>query len=127
MREQLLSIHDPECWRPIGDYLVSSHGRVANERGRILKPQEHKGYRRVYLRDKKVRIHVLVAKAFIGDPDPNHVVDHLDTDKSHNCPVNLEWVTHAENMRRHYQRKRVNHDCAAQLKEQRTLYACNDR
>lgn len=116
MREQLLSIDDPECWRPVGEYWVSSHGRVANPDGDILKPDRHwKGYRRIKTRERKnVPVHKLVVMAFIGPIPEGFTVDHLDENKEHNAPINLEVVTNAENTRRYHQRKRAKqYDCAA--------------
>lgn len=110
MREQLLSINDPECWRPVGEHLVSSHGRIANSDGKILKPDRHyKGYLRV--KDRRVNknklVHALVAEAFLGPKPWLHTVDHLDEDKSHNAPINLEYVTNEENTRRYHARKKL--------------------
>jgi hypothetical protein len=44
-------------------------------------------------------IHRIVATAFHGEPPtPNHVVDHIDTNKHNNRQVNLRWVTRLENI-----------------------------
>lgn len=117
MREQLLSYDDPECWRPVGEYLVSSHGRVANLKGDILNPDVHwQGYLRIKTTKKprkNLRIHLLVAEAFLGPRPPGYIVDHLDEDKTHNCPINMEYVTIAENNRRYRERKAMRYDKAA--------------
>lgn len=43
-------------------------------------------------------VHRIVATAFLGDPPtPNHVVDHIDTNRQNNRPENLRWVTKLEN------------------------------
>lgn len=45
------------------------------------------------------RIHRIVATAFHGEaPSPQHVVDHLDTNKKNNRPENLCWKTREENI-----------------------------
>ena len=45
------------------------------------------------------RIHRIVAIAFIGSPpSPQHVVDHIDTNRRNNRPENLRWVTKLENV-----------------------------
>jgi hypothetical protein len=52
-----------------------------------------------YLEIASVRIHRIVATAFIGEPPTKeHVVDHIDTNKQNNRPDNLRWVTRLENI-----------------------------
>lgn len=62
-----------------------------------------KGYPTVRLNSihKKVsvRIHRLVATAFIPNPDNKPQVNHIDGNKLNNNVSNLEWVTGAENHR----------------------------
>ncbi len=44
-------------------------------------------------------IHRIVATAFIGDaPTPQHIVDHIDTNRQNNRPENLRWLTKLENI-----------------------------
>lgn len=46
-----------------------------------------------------VRVHRIVATAFLGEPPTKeHVVDHIDTNKRNNRPENLRWVTKFENI-----------------------------
>jgi len=52
-----------------------------------------------YLEITSVRIHRIVATAFLGEaPTKEHVVDHIDTNKQNNRPDNLRWVTRLENI-----------------------------
>jgi len=52
-----------------------------------------------YLEIASVRIHRIVATAFHGEPQTKeHVVDHIDTNRHNNRPVNLRWVTRLENI-----------------------------
>lgn len=45
-----------------------------------------------------VRIHRIVCTAFHGpEPEPNMVVDHIDTNRCNNRPENLRWLTRLEN------------------------------
>lgn len=98
-----------EEWRRIAgtQYDVSSHGRVRNATWRILKASTL-GRRHQYLRvnlcsnglSRYHSVHSLVASAFIGPRPPGFTVDHIDGNKHNNTPSNLEYVTHAENIRR---------------------------
>ena len=46
-----------------------------------------------------VPVHRIVATAFIGAaPTPQHVVDHIDTNRQNNRPENLRWLTKLENI-----------------------------
>lgn len=45
------------------------------------------------------RVHRIVATAFHGEtPSPQHVVDHIDTNRRNNRPENLRWITKLENI-----------------------------
>jgi len=96
-------------WKPVViddqemDYLVSSDGRVWSKKsGRELKPSHCTGgYPRVAVSTLgkvfHVRVHTLVARAFLNRPSRDHVVNHIDGDKTNNVLDNLEWVTRSEN------------------------------
>jgi hypothetical protein len=44
-------------------------------------------------------IHRIVATAFHGEPPtPQHIVDHIDTNRQNNRPENLRWLTKLENI-----------------------------
>lgn len=60
--------------------------------------------RRVKIKGKAQLFHRVVALAFCPNDDHENKieVDHLDTDPSNCLPENLEWVTHAENIKRSY-------------------------
>ncbi len=52
-----------------------------------------------YLEIAAVRVHRIVALAFHGEPEtPEHVVDHIDTNRHNNRPENLRWLTRLENV-----------------------------
>ena len=112
---QQISLPNEEWRKVIGfedKYIVSSHGRVAAisfpiEAGELhysRKPhllnltKEANGYFSVGLTDrknhqKKIKIHKLVATAFLPNPDNLPHINHKDEDKSNNCADNLEWCS----------------------------------
>lgn len=88
------------------NYGVSCTGEVINfKRGKVLSPyKEVTGYCQVSLSKgdglfKKLRVHRLVAKAFIPNPNIFEMVNHKDGNKSNNCVNNLEWCTALDNVR----------------------------
>lgn len=99
-----------EIWKQIDDtkYEVSNKGRVKNTKtGRVLKAANHPaGYLAYCLSNKGkssiVLTHRLVAKAFLANPENKDSVNHIDGDKKNNCVENLEWMSHAENMKHAY-------------------------
>lgn len=92
-----------EIWKDIlgyeGLYQVSNFGRVKSlkfGKERILKLTKDKdGYLIVNLykagRIKTVKVHRLVAEAFLPNPDNLPLINHKDEDKSNNIVSNLEW------------------------------------
>lgn len=54
---------------------------------------------RSYLCISSEVVHRIVAYAFLGaPPSPQHVVDHIDTNRKNNRPDNLRWLTKLENI-----------------------------
>jgi hypothetical protein len=105
-----------------GFYQVSNLGNVKSlareilrkgkciSKEKILKPCDNgKGYYQVSLykegKQKEMRVHVLVAMAFLGYvPDGTHkiVPDHKDGNKLNNRADNLELITQRENIERYW-------------------------
>lgn len=60
-----------------------------------------KGYPEVCLENRNtkqhVRVHRLIALAFIPNPDGKPQINHIDCNKKNNSISNLEWVTNTEN------------------------------
>lgn len=83
-----------------GNYEVSSCGKVFSK-GIPLKQETNSGYRRVSLSlggiSRHLRVHRLVAGAFIPNPFNLPQVNHIDEDKSNNEVSNLEWCTVQKN------------------------------
>lgn len=99
-----------EFWKDVVGYedyfMVSDLGRVYSKRsGKILKPVvSRSGYltipTKIGGRSGKsycFKIHRLVAEAFIENPDSKPHVNHINSDRTDNRSVNLEWVTPKEN------------------------------
>lgn len=114
-----------EEWKTIesygnGHFMVSNLGRVkriaydhVDAKGRTIHMKESlikvhyrdvrgRGYGYVTLcynnKAKSIAIHVLVARAFIPNPDNKPEVNHEDGNKHNNTVANLSWVTRTENM-----------------------------
>lgn len=88
------------------DYGITSCGRVWSfKSNKFLKPRANKsGYLYVNLySDGKVKtaiIHRLVAEAYIPNPEGLRDVDHVDGNRKHNYIGNLQWMTHADNVKK---------------------------
>lgn len=110
-----------ECWKDVpgyvGQYQVSSHGKIrsvdrmilkkyrsgkidrAHKIGRVLKPKDNgSGYKMVCLPIKKYYyIHRIVADAFLGGIPTGLEVNHIDGNKDNNYVSNLEIVSRKQN------------------------------
>lgn len=100
-----------EIWKDIkgynGLYQVSNTGFVKSFQTKtpFIKKfnKNHQGYLSVALcldnKVKLVKIHRLVAEAFLPNPENKPQVNHKDGNKSNNHVDNLEWVTASENIK----------------------------
>lgn len=100
-----------EKWLPVKDYeenyLVSNYGRICNKKTKkILKPFHCFGkYLYVKLskngKAKTMRLHRIVARAFIENKDSKPIVHHIDTNAENNCAENLKWCSYEEHKKIH--------------------------
>lgn len=95
-----------EVWKDIegyeGLYQVSNLGRIRRDK-KIKKPHvDHGGYLTVWLCkhsvQKCLKVHRLVASAFLSNPEGKRTVNHINGVKTDNRVENLEWATHSENI-----------------------------
>lgn len=105
-----------EIWKPItgyvGHYDVSNMGRIkslrrvtphnTNRKERILKSDTWGRYAQVSLYVNNInrvyKIHRLVAKEFIPNPNRKPYINHINGNRYDNRDVNLEWCTAKENV-----------------------------
>lgn len=99
-----------EIWRDIKGYellyQVSNLGNVKSlkfGKERILKPtKRYNRYMILHLCKDNVQklhyVHILVAQAFLPNPNNLPVVNHKDEDPSNNNVTNLEWCTQQYNV-----------------------------
>ena len=97
-----------EKWEPVKDTkaFVSNYGRVKKGTRLLSIAHDGDGDKHVCVSGKNYLLHILVAKAFVPNPNNLPVVDHKDTNKDNCRADNLEWVTHQENTQRYYDKKK---------------------
>ena len=87
------------------DYAISNIGRIKsfnyNNMGfesLITQRINLDGYLTVSFQGGMVRVHVLVAKYFIGERREGYVINHIDGNKRNNAVSNLEYITVRSNL-----------------------------
>ena len=115
-----------EIWKPVvgyeGSYEVSSMGKIRSldrmcygprlkdgqfRKGKVLRGNIlQDGYEQVRLfqngKGEYIKVHRIVAEAFIPNPQNKIQVNHINGIKHDNRADNLEWVSPSENMRHAY-------------------------
>ena len=86
------------------NYLIYEDGRVWSKKGQkfLAYFPSSSGYHKIALPDRQVKVHHLVAEAFIGPRPEGLTIDHIDNNKLNNHYSNLEYVTLQENLHRAY-------------------------
>lgn len=90
--------------RSVDFYVERKDGKTAFIKGRLLKQSIcPKGYPRIKLsqgktNQKTIRIHRIVALAFIENRENHKEINHINGNKTDNRVENLEWCTRKENM-----------------------------
>ncbi len=91
-----------EVYKTIEDnnnYEISNLSNVRNKTtNKILKKTlTTTGYYEVKLNGKHYKIHKLIGKYFIPNPDNKKIIDHIDNNKLNNDVNNLRWCSMSEN------------------------------
>lgn len=91
-------------WTKLDEYPGYEINRLGEIRrkstGNILRPfDDQRGYLRVTLNGKNVKVHILVAQTFLPNPDNLPVVNHKKGNKHDNRASQLEWVSYSENVK----------------------------
>lgn len=97
-------IEDYKKLREYPMYRIYNTGKIYSEYYKKFLHQhdDNSGYLQVTLRGihgrKTVKVHILVAKAFLPNPKKLPEVNHIDCNKYNNNLTNLEWASKHDNM-----------------------------
>jgi len=89
------------------NYEITPNGLIYNiKRKAWIKPNKARlGYYTYTLNGRHKLVHRLVALTYLG-PCPNdglkYEIDHIDENKGNNHYSNLQWITHADNVRKSF-------------------------
>jgi len=120
-----------EEWKEIdghSGYMVSNYGNIKslsfNKTGvekKLTPCVDKKGYLFVCLHGKQLRVHRLVALAFIPKVNGKELINHINEDKQNNAVWNLEWCTASYNLNYNGNRERIS------KKHKKKVYAYKDK
>jgi hypothetical protein len=101
-------VREKEIWKKVsgyeGHYSVSSHGRIKVDKqsrwsfiSYMLNPFLNEGYPTVILskrgKRKTIRVHLIVAREFIGDRPEGFHTHHIDGDRGNPYYKNLKYLS----------------------------------
>ena len=89
------------------DYTIDEGGVIRNKKGKVISPyKDQLGYAQIVLRKNKkrhyVRVHRLMAEAFLHPTQDRPFVNHIDGNKLNNHLENLEVCSNKENVQHAY-------------------------
>jgi len=89
-------------WKGLAEYPEYEINRLGQIRKKgtsqpLVPFDDHRGYLRVTLNRKNVKVHILVAKTFLPNPENLPVVNHKHGNKHDNRASQLEWCSYSEN------------------------------
>jgi hypothetical protein len=100
-----------------GKYEISSWGRIRNRETKAelatYSNQRGQGYLKTKIHDtdgkrRALYIHQLVAIYFLDAPDTEGLeINHIDGNTKNNSYTNLEWISHAQNMKEYSRLRRA--------------------
>ncbi len=103
-----------EQWKPFNipgledKYFVSTFGNIKTKAGKLMLTNGLRGgYKSFNIRTKDLtktfKVHQIVAKTFIPNPESKTCVNHKDGNKLNNHVNNLEWMSVKENNKHAYE------------------------
>lgn len=127
-------------WKEIkgyeGKYIVSNYGEIVSlprykqnhNKKQYVQPKDilkyinnKNGYTYVFLcnnsKYKNIRLHKIVATAFIPNPKNLPQINHIDGNKQNNRVDNLEWCTASENIKHAYKMGLVKNNNKIKVKQ----------
>jgi hypothetical protein len=129
----MISNEQKNYWKPVCDYegyyeisilgqvrgierMVVTEKGLRTIKGKSIKTRINKdGYAEIRLsiegKTKTTFLHIILAKAFIPNPDNKPEINHINGIKTDNRIENLEWVTHSENMIHAYKMGLIKSPC----------------
>jgi len=100
------------------DYKITKSGEVISQKtGKEIKSRRNEfGYYTVFIRNsageyKTMKVHRLVAMAYLSNPEGLPEVNHIDGDKGNNNHHNLEWVSSKRNKEHAWENGLYSHKC----------------
>ena len=80
-------------------YYVTDEGKLFNKitNEEFIPVPNKNGYVYITIQYKRVKLHRIIAEAFIPNPDNKPQIDHINRNKLDNRVENLRWVTAQEN------------------------------